>query len=88
MRTYVSSISPKGQITIPIEIRKRLGVKAKDKIVFIVEGDGIKIAPVTSSLEAGFQVFPALTQPLTMEEIVAIAWEEHAQSVAKEGIEP
>ena len=32
-----SSVSPKGQVTIPVEIRRLLGVKPKDKVVFRVE---------------------------------------------------
>jgi antitoxin PrlF len=86
MKEYVSSVSPKGQITIPIEIRKRLGVEPRDKVVFLVEGDEVKIVPITSSLEAGFQAFPALERPLSTEDMAAIAWEEHAQEIAREGL--
>lgn len=88
MREYVSSISPKGQITIPIEIRKRLGVKPKDKVLFLIEEDGIRITPVASTLESGFQAFPALDRPLSSEEMTEIAWEEHARIVAQGSTEP
>ena len=37
----VARISAKGQITIPIEIRKRLGVQEGDKVVFIEKDDNI-----------------------------------------------
>ena len=41
MKEYVSSVSPKGQITIPIEIREMLGVKPKDKVIFEVGEEGV-----------------------------------------------
>ena len=37
----IAKVTAKGQITIPIEIRKRLGVKAGDKILFLEEAGRI-----------------------------------------------
>jgi len=37
----IARISSKGQITIPIEIRKRLGLKEGDKVVFIEKDNNI-----------------------------------------------
>ena len=34
----LAKITPRGQITIPVAIRKMLGVKDGDKVVFIEEG--------------------------------------------------
>jgi antitoxin PrlF len=42
---YSSSISSKGQVTVPLEIRKRLGVSAGDRIDFVIEGDQTVIRP-------------------------------------------
>jgi AbrB family looped-hinge helix DNA binding protein len=39
----VSSISEKGQITVPKEIREGLGLKAGDKVVFLTRGDQVLI---------------------------------------------
>ena len=33
------------QITIPLEIREKLGIKAGDKVVVICEGEEIKVVP-------------------------------------------
>lgn len=40
----ISRITSKGQITIPIEIRKKLNLKTGDKVLFIEEGDKIIFA--------------------------------------------
>jgi antitoxin PrlF len=40
-----SPISSKGQVTVPLEIRKRLGVGAGDRIEFAIESDQTVIRP-------------------------------------------
>ena len=40
----VAKITSRGQITIPIDIRKKLGLKEGDKVIFIEEGDKIIFA--------------------------------------------
>ena len=37
----VAKVSIKGQVTIPSEVRKRLGLKSGDKVVFAEKGDNI-----------------------------------------------
>jgi antitoxin PrlF len=44
-KTYRRPISSKGQVTIPLEIRDRLGVKAGDRIEFLMEDDRTVIRP-------------------------------------------
>jgi AbrB family looped-hinge helix DNA binding protein len=40
----VAKITSRGQITIPIDIRKKLGVKEGDKVIFIEDGNRIVVA--------------------------------------------
>jgi antitoxin PrlF len=51
----ISSLTSKGQVTIPVSLRRRLHLKASDRIEFILEDDGIKLRPVHSDLLAGFR---------------------------------
>jgi antitoxin PrlF len=44
-----STISSKGQITVPQEIRNRLGLAAGDRVEFVVEDDRTVIRPVRSN---------------------------------------
>ena len=46
----LAKITSKGQITIPIAIRKQLGVKEGDKVMFIQEGD--KVIMMNASINA------------------------------------
>lgn len=43
--TRSSTISSKGQITVPREIRNRLGLKEGDRVEFVVENDRTTLRP-------------------------------------------
>ncbi len=46
----LAKVTSKGQITIPIDIRKKLGVKEGDKVLFVEEAGRVYV--INSSLEA------------------------------------
>ena len=83
---FESSISSKGQVMIPLALRKKLGVKAKDKIVFHVEADEIRLAPAHSSLEDVYQSVAPLKTPKTLAEMRKIYQEERAKETVREGV--
>lgn len=41
-------ITSKGQITVPREVRRLLGVRAGDRLLFESDGKGIRVRPVRS----------------------------------------
>lgn len=41
-------ITSKGQITVPREIRRMLGVRSGDKLLFESDGKGIRVRPLRS----------------------------------------
>jgi len=78
---YVKTITTKGQVTIPIEIRRLLGVKANDQIRFrIIEGK-VEIEPVSMTLEETFASVTPLQRPENFGELRAIAREERTLRV-------
>ncbi len=47
----ISTITSKGQTTIPVDVRRRLKLKAGDKVRFFIEEDGkAVIVPLKSSV--------------------------------------
>lgn len=48
MEVSVGTVTSKGQVTIPKEIREILGVIEGDKLIFLVEGDRVLMRKVTS----------------------------------------
>ena len=40
MKEIISTVTSKGQVTIPAEIRKYLGITTNDKISFVIDDEG------------------------------------------------
>ena len=43
--SHCSTLSSKGQITVPLEIRRRLGLKEGDRVEFVIENDQTIMRP-------------------------------------------
>jgi AbrB family looped-hinge helix DNA binding protein len=69
MRRFSSSVSPKGQVTIPAEVRKRLRIGPRDRITFEVEGDQVRLVPGAFTLETAHASVPPLRRPMDYEEM-------------------
>ena len=50
MRELETTITRKGQVTIPAEVRARLGLKPRDKVRFEVHGDVATLRPAPSKV--------------------------------------
>jgi AbrB family looped-hinge helix DNA binding protein len=85
MREYESSVSPKGQVTIPQEVRRRWRLGPKDRVRFYVEDDSVRLVPADRhpTLADGYQSIPALAHALTDDEMTQIAAEEHVREFAR-----
>lgn len=44
----MGSITTKGQVTIPKEIREALGLREGDRVIFLIEGEKVVIRKVSS----------------------------------------
>jgi antitoxin PrlF len=79
MKELVARVNSKGQVVIPAEVRKHLGIEHGDKILFVLDEQGrvelksIKY-PIVASLRGAAG---KLTKPLSWEEMRQIAREEH-----------
>lgn len=85
MREILSTITSKGQVTLPVEVRRRLGVGDRDKIAFVIDDSGdVRITvPRYPTIQSLRGIAGSLPQPLTWQEIEEIAQEEHAEDVAR-----
>ena len=60
MQEIISTISTKGQVTLPSDVRKRLGVAPSDKVAFVIDDEGIRLRPVTRTVASLYGSVPAL----------------------------
>ena len=77
-----TSLSPKGQVTIPKAIRDRFGLKPFDKIEVYVENDEMKLRKARFSLNEMEGMLPSIGIPI--EDMPAIAWDEWIERRAEE----
>jgi AbrB family looped-hinge helix DNA binding protein len=83
---YTSSVSQKGQITLPAELRRELDIEPKDIVVIALEDGKIQVETAKSRLHAVYQSVPALDPPRDWSEITKIAWDDFAERNARTGL--
>lgn len=66
-----SSVSSKGQVTIPQEVRTRLGLRAGDRVEFVTEGDQTIIRPARAHTNAFREFFGVLPHFRNLDEVNA-----------------
>lgn len=66
-------LSSKGQITVPVAIRKRLGVKAGDRLQFVVEEGDVRLRPARSD-ENPFERYIGALSLQRQADGAAVAW--------------
>lgn len=81
MKEIISTITSKGQVTIPAEVRKYLGIATNDKIAFVIDDQGtvrlrVPRYPTIASLKGAAG---RLKNPLSWQEMQQIAYEDHVQ---------
>jgi AbrB family looped-hinge helix DNA binding protein len=86
--TRHAKFTSKGQITIPVDVRRALGFKDGDTVRIEVEADGVKLKPMRSAREligiAGQFIKDETLLATPWPEVRRVAWERHvAERVTK-----
>ena len=68
MRVYETRVTQKGQVTVPAEIRKELGIKPRDFVRFELTPDGVLLLPVISPVDRYFGAAASSEKTLTWRE--------------------
>jgi AbrB family looped-hinge helix DNA binding protein len=85
MQELTSTITSKGQVTIPAEIRTRLGLKRGDKVVFVLSDHQVLLRRTGSVVAATAGVLRSDRPALSAEELRAAAADAIAESAAQRG---
>ena len=86
MRELVSTMTSKGQVTIPVEIRRRLRMVPTDKVAFVLTDDGrVNVRPARSTLESVIGSVPPLgdRDGGDFEDLIEEAMEEEAERIVR-----
>jgi AbrB family looped-hinge helix DNA binding protein len=81
-------MTSKGQVTIPVAIRRRLGLKQGQRIMFVEEDGQVRIAPATSVAESTAGIFKSYARrpPMSIREEKIAIEEAIAEEAASEGL--
>ena len=77
-RTYTASVTQRGQVTIPAEVRRQLGVEPPMKVLFIVEDGTVMIERPQYTLQTAFGSVKPLNRPEDFKELSRRARDEKA----------
>ncbi|WP_161605032.1 AbrB/MazE/SpoVT family DNA-binding domain-containing protein [Brevibacillus massiliensis] len=84
MITASSKLTSKGQITIPIEIRKALEIEEGDNIRFIIEDGEAKIKVVKKTIvDELFGCIEPKGDTSDLNKLINDAWEERAEEIVR-----
>lgn len=81
MREFVSSVSPKGQITLPVDLRRELGIMPKSKVTLRLEGDTVRVQAASFTLA---QVFGSVVPSTDTEDLIQAEWAAHEEAAERE----
>lgn len=84
VKELVATVTERGQVTIPAEVRRRLGLRAHDKVIFSIEDDKIELRPLRFTLESAFGAVKSLRPDLSLDEQIREAKEERAARTVRE----
>ena len=66
----LATMTSKGQITLPAEIRQQLGIHPGDRLDFIIHADGrLEVIPVSGTVKDLKGFLPKPKKPLTLSQI-------------------
>ena len=54
MKQIVTTMTQRGQVTVPSEVRRLLGLKPRDKVAFSIEDDEVRLTPARFTVESAF----------------------------------
>ncbi len=80
----ITTVTEKGQVTIPVEVRRRLGIRPKDKISFHLEDGAVRLKKVTATLEDAYGAVTPLAQPEDFDARIREAKDARAERRASE----
>ena len=80
---YLRPVTRKGTVTIPVEVRRLLGVKPHGKVTFRVVGDRVELLPPTMTLESAFGSVQPRKRPENFKKLRDAALEARASKAVR-----
>ena len=79
------TVTSKGQVTIPKEIRRALNIRPKDKVAFELVDREVRLRPIVSPVLSSFGAVKPKREPEDFRKMRQEVEEEWGEEVGKEG---
>jgi AbrB family looped-hinge helix DNA binding protein len=79
----LTTVTSKGQITLPIELRRLIGISPGDKVRVELDDDGLRLTRVAGSVRSVFGVVQPVAKGLTVDDAIRQTREERAHYLAE-----
>jgi bifunctional DNA-binding transcriptional regulator/antitoxin component of YhaV-PrlF toxin-antitoxin module len=81
---FVRPLTAKGTVTIPVKVRRLLGLTLRDKVRFrVVDDKHVQLLPPPMTLEQAYGSVKPLRRRLSLKRIREIAIEDHIEGARK-----
>ena len=84
MKEITTTITQRGQVTIPAEVRRVLGVKPREKVAFTIEDGEVRLSAASFSLESAFGSVKPTKRPEDFEAVARKAKDAKAGDTVRE----
>ena len=85
MREITTTTTQRNQVTIPVEVRRLLGLKPGDKVAFTIEDGGkVRLAAASFTLESAYGSVKPSTSPEDFDEASRSAKDAKTEETARE----
>ena len=86
MKQIVTSMTQRGQVSVPVEVQRLLGLRPRDKVAFVIEDNVVRLVSAREALEAVFGSVKPLSgsNASDFDQQVRLAKEERAERTVKE----
>jgi AbrB family looped-hinge helix DNA binding protein len=82
MSEFLATVSSKHQVTLPAVVRRHLGIKAADKISFVVDADGVHLKPACNRVANLYASIPVSRErALDLDRAIEMARDERAHEI-------
>jgi AbrB family looped-hinge helix DNA binding protein len=89
MRAIDATVTSQGQVTIPAEVRRKLGLSKRAKVTFLIVEDRVELVRPHFTLESVFgSVEPLPNQSDDFDREIEEAMEDHADEVVRKMANP
>lgn len=52
MKEITTRLTQRGQVTVPVEVQRLLGIRPRDRVVFAIDNGDVRLVPARYQLEA------------------------------------